>query len=46
MARYKAIIGPKLRSRNRASQITEAAVAVRVISTFTALGIPVTVEIN
>ena len=46
MARYKSIIGPKLRSGNRVTQITEAAVAVRVISTLSALGMPVTVELN
>ena len=46
MARYKTIIGPNLRSRNRDTQITEAAVAVRCINTFAALGMPITVEIK
>lgn len=46
MARYKSIIGPNLRSRNRDTQITEAAIAVRCINTFTALGMPITVEIK
>lgn len=40
MARYKSIIGPNLRSRNRATQITEAAVAIRCINTLTTLGMP------
>ena len=42
MARYKTIIGPNLKSRNRDTQITEAAVAIRCINTFTALGMPIT----
>ena len=46
MARYKSIIGPTLRSRNRDTQITEAAIAVRCINTLTALGMPITVEIK
>lgn len=46
MARYKSIIGPNLRSRNRDTQITEAAVAVRCINTFTDLGMPITVKIK
>lgn len=46
MARYKTIIGPNLKSRNRATQITEAAIAVRCINAFTALGMPKTVQIK
>ena len=46
MARYKSIVGPNLRSRNRDTQITEAAIAVRCINTFTAIGMPITVEIK
>ncbi len=42
MARTKTIIGPNLKSRNRDTQITEAAVAIRCINTFTALGMPIT----
>ncbi len=46
MARYKSITGPNLRSRNRDTQITEAAIAVRCINTFTAIGMPITVDIK
>ena len=46
MARYKTIIGPNLKSRSRTTQITEAAVAICCINTFTALGMPITVEIK
>lgn len=46
MARYKSIIGPNLRSRNRDTQTTEAAIAVRCINTFTAIGMPIAVEIK
>ena len=45
MARYKAIIGPNLRSRSHDTQITEAAVAIRCINTFTAIGMPNAVKI-
>lgn len=45
MARYKTIIGPNLKSRNPDTQITEAAVAVRSINTFTAIGMPKAVKI-
>jgi hypothetical protein len=45
MARYKTIIGPNLRSRNRDTQITEAAVAIRCLNTLTALGMPKTAKI-
>ena len=45
MARYKAILGPNLKSRNRDTQITEAAIAVRCINTFTAIGMPNAVKI-
>ena len=46
MARSKTIIGPNLRTRNRSTRITEAAVAIRRSNTFTALGMPITVEIK
>lgn len=46
MARYKTIIGPNLKSRNRNTQITEAAIAIRCINTFTAHGMPNTVKIK
>ena len=45
MARYKAIIGPSVKSRKLATQITEAAIAVRCINTLTALGMPKAVKI-
>ena len=45
MARYKTIIGTSLKSRNRDTQITEAAVAVRCINTFTAIGMPNAIKI-
>lgn len=45
MARYKTIISPNLKSRNRDTQITEAAIAIRCINTFTALGMPKAVKI-
>lgn len=44
MARYKAIVGPNLKSRNRDTQITEAAIAIRCINTFTAIGMPKAVK--
>ena len=40
MARSKSIIGPNLRSRNRHTQITEAAIAIRCLNTLTALAMP------
>ena len=46
MARYESIVGSNLRDRNRDTQISEAAIAVRCISTFTALGIPITAKIK
>ena len=45
MARSKTIIGPNPRSRNRNTRITEAAVAIRRSTTFTALGMPKAVKI-
>ena len=45
MARYKAIIGPGLKSRTFDRQQVEAALAVRCINRFTALGMPVNVKI-
>ena len=45
MFRYKTLIGPALRSRSFARQKTEAAVAVRCINRFTALGMPRSVRI-
>ena len=46
MARTRTIIGPNLKSHNRDTRITEAAIAVRRINTFRALGMPTMVEIE
>ena len=46
MARTRAIIGPSVKSRKLSTRITEAAIALRCINTFTALGMPTTVEIK
>lgn len=45
MFRYKTLIGPSLRARSFDRQKTEAAVAVRCINRFTALGMPRSVRI-
>lgn len=45
MFRYKTLIGPSLRSRSFDRQKVEAAVAVRCINRFTALGMPRSVRI-
>jgi hypothetical protein len=45
MLRYKTLIGPSLRSRAFDRQKTEAAVAVRCINRFTALGMPQSIRI-
>ncbi|CAM5595993.1 IS5 family transposase ISBam3 [Aquamicrobium terrae] len=45
MGRYKTIIGPGLKARTFDRQQVEAAVAVRCINRFTALGMPVSVKI-
>jgi IS5 family transposase len=45
MLRYKTLIGPSLRSRSFDRQKPEAAVAVRCINTFTALGMPKSIRI-
>ena len=45
MLRYKTLIGPSLRSRTFDRQKVEAAVAVRCINRFTALGMPKSVRI-
>lgn len=45
MGRYKTIIGPALKPRSFANQKAEAAVAVRCINRFTALGMPVSIRI-
>ena len=45
MLRYKTLIGPSLRSRTFDRQKAEAAVAVRCINRFTALGMPRSVRI-
>lgn len=45
MFRYKTLIGPNLRSRRLARQKVEAAVAVRCINRFTALGMPRSIRI-
>ena len=38
--RYKALIGPSLRARSFVNQQAEAAIGVRCINRFTALGMP------
>ena len=45
MCRYKTLIGPSLRSRTFDRQKVEAAVAVRCINRFTALGMPQSIRI-
>jgi hypothetical protein len=40
MSRYKALIGASLKARTLANQRAEAAVAVRCLNRFTALGMP------
>lgn len=46
MLRYKTLIGPSLRSRAFERQKAEAAVAVRCINRFTALGMPRSIRIG
>jgi IS5 family transposase len=46
MLRYKTLIGPSLRSRAFDRQKVEAAVAVRCINRFTALGMPQSIRIG
>lgn len=46
MLRYKTLIGPSLRSRTFDRQKVEAAVAVRCINRFTALGMPKSIQIG
>ena len=46
MLRYKTLIGPSLRSRTFDRQKVEAAVAVRCINRFTALGMPRSIRIG
>jgi len=46
MFRFKTIIGPKLRNRTFENQKTEAAIGVAIINTFTALGMPETIQIG
>jgi Transposase DDE domain len=46
MLRYKTLIGPSLRSRSFDRQKVEAAVAVRCINRFTALGMPCSIRIG
>jgi hypothetical protein len=45
MSRYKTIIGPGLKARTLDNQKAEAAVAVRCINRFTALGMPHSIKI-
>ena len=45
MLRYKTLIGPTLRSRTFERQKVEAAVGVRCINRFTALGMPRSIRI-
>lgn len=44
MLRYKTIIGPALKARSLQNQKAEAAVAVRCINRFTALGMPISLR--
>jgi Transposase DDE domain len=46
MFRYKTLIGPGLNSRTFDNQKAEAAIAVRCINRFTALGMPASVKIG
>lgn len=46
MLRYKTLIGPSLRSRTFDRQKAEAAVGVRCINRFTALGMPASIRIG
>lgn len=46
MFRFKSIIGPNLKSRTLPNQKTEAAIAVRCLNAFTALGMPVGVKFD
>ena len=46
MLRYKTLIGPSLRSRTFDRQKVEAAVGVRCINRFTALGMPKSIRIE
>ncbi len=46
MFRYKTLIGPGLRSRTFERQKVEAAVAVRCINRYIALGMPETIRIS
>ena len=46
MLRYKTLIGPSLCSRTFDRQKVEAAVAVRCINRFTALGMPRSIRIG
>ena len=43
--RRKAIIGPKLRSRNLGTQKTEAAVGLRCLNKFAGSGMPTSIKI-
>ena len=45
MCRYKTIIGPGLKARTLENQKAEAAVAVRCLNRFTALGMPRSIRI-
>ena len=45
MSRYKTIIGPSLKARTFANQQAEAAIAVRCLNRFTAIGMPVSIRI-
>lgn len=45
MFRFKTILGPNLKSRTLTNQKTEAAIAVRCLNAFTALGMPKSVKI-
>lgn len=45
MSRYKGIIGSGLKSRKFDNQKTEAAIGVRCLNAFTALGMPVSFKI-
>jgi len=45
MARYKYLIGPKLRARSRPAQKGEVAIAIAVLNTMTRTAKPVPVKV-
>jgi hypothetical protein len=45
-SRYKAILGPRMRSRNLAAQRVESRIGCRILNQMTALGTPKSVEVG